>query len=102
MPRSSRPTCSTVTLSHPGTPHKPEKKGTKLDLYYLFDFAAYYEGEWKDGLPHGFGRIIYDDGSMYEGCFSHGVAQCQHALFIKHNGSFYRGSIKGNKAQGYG
>lgn len=51
-----------------------ERKGTKLNLFYLFAYAAYYDGEWKNGLPHGTGRLIYDDGSIYEGCFKDGSA----------------------------
>jgi len=43
-------------------------------VYYLFNYAAYYDGEWKNGLPHGQGKLIYDDGSMYEGCFKQGHA----------------------------
>lgn len=46
--------------------------------------------------------MIYDDGSIYEGCFQRGVANCSQALFIKYNGSFYRGAIRENKANGYG
>ncbi len=48
-----------------GIPHIPERKGTKLHFHYLFELAAYYDGDWKSGLPHGYGRLIYDDGSMY-------------------------------------
>lgn len=82
--------------------HQAERKGTRLPLYYLFDYAAYYEGDWKNGRPHGFGRIIYDDGSLYEGCFRDGIAECRQALFIKDDSTFYRGMIKHNKANGYG
>jgi hypothetical protein len=30
------------------------------------------------------------------------VAECKQALFIREDGSFYRGSIRNNKANGYG
>lgn len=82
--------------------HLPEQAGFKLDLYYLFSYSAYYDGEWKHGVPHGFGRIIYDDGSLYEGCFKYGVANCTNALFIRKDGTFYRGQIMNNKANGEG
>ena len=85
-----------------GTPHDAERKGVKLELYYLFNYSAYYEGEWKNGLPHGFGRVIYDDGSLYEGCFNRGIAHCNQALFIRKDSSFYRGQIRQNKANGEG
>ena len=82
--------------------HTSERKGVKLPLYYIFSYCAYYEGEWKLGKPHGFGRLVYDDGSLYEGCFRHGVADCKDALFIKDSNIFYKGSIRNNKANGYG
>ena len=68
----------------------------------MFAFSAYYEGEWKCGLPHGFGRVIYDDGSIYEGCFNNGMASCDQAFFVRRDGSFYRGQIRNNKANGDG
>ena len=71
-------------------------------MHYLFEFAAYYEGEWKNGLPHGYGRIIYDDGSLYEGCFKQGTAECRNGLYIKEDGSYYKGEIYMNKAHGKG
>jgi hypothetical protein len=85
-----------------GTSHIPERKGKRLDLFYLFSYAAYYDGEWNNGLPNGFGRLIYDDGSVYEGCFENGCAECKDALFVKNNGTFYKGEVKGSKANGFG
>lgn len=52
-------------LIYAGKQHNAEYRGVKLELYYLFTYSAYYEGEWKNGLPNGFGRVIYDDGSLY-------------------------------------
>lgn len=46
--------------------------------------------------------MIYDDGSLYFGCFNEGIANCTQALFVFHNGSFYQGLIKNNKANGLG
>jgi len=46
--------------------------------------------------------VIYDDGSIYEGCFNNGIAQCDQALFVRKDGSFYRGQIRNNKANGNG
>lgn len=46
--------------------------------------------------------MIYDDGSLYEGCFNKGIAQCEKALFIKNGNTFYKGQIKNNKANGEG
>lgn len=71
-----------------------------MGWYYLFNYVAYYEGEWQNGLPHGAGRLIYDDGSIYEGCFREGSAECRRALFIRENGNYYKGEVKMNKAEG--
>ena len=73
-----------------------------MHFHYLFNLAAYYDGDWKLGLPHGFGKLIYDDGSLYEGCFNNGQAECKLALFIRPDGTFYKGEVKYNKANGYG
>lgn len=85
-----------------GSPHIPERKGTRLSLFYLFEYGAYYDGDWKNGLPHGAGRLIYDDGSLYEGCFRDGLAECRKALFIRENGTYYKGEVRNNKAFGEG
>jgi hypothetical protein len=68
--------------SHHEKNHIPDRSGTKLELYYLFKYAAYYLGEWKHGVPHGNGKLVYDDGSLYEGCFKQGLADCKNAIFI--------------------
>lgn len=82
--------------------HTAEQKGTKLGLHYLFHYAAYYDGEWKNGLPHGQGIIIYDNGAVYEGCFKNGAAQCSHAIFVKENGGYFVGQVNKNRANGWG
>ena len=53
-------------------------------------------------MPHGQGKLTYDDGAIYEGCFKNGYAYCQCGIFINSNGTFYRGQIKENKAEGSG
>ncbi len=42
--------------------------------------ATYYEGEYKDGKPHGQGIKYYEDGTkMYEGEFKEGLS---HGHFV--------------------
>lgn len=77
-------------------------KGNLLQAYYIFDLNAYYEGEWKDGFPHGQGRLLFDDGSLFEGTMNKGSIECEHGLYIFPNGDYYKGSIFGNKANGQG
>lgn len=36
----------------------------------------YYEGEFQNGIPHGQGKFIGNDGSSYEGGFSLGTRAC--------------------------
>ncbi|MFN9909696.1 MAG: hypothetical protein ACK56F_26865 [bacterium] len=31
--------------------------------------GGYYEGSWKNDQPNGKGRLIYEDGTQYEGYF---------------------------------
>jgi hypothetical protein len=37
---------------------------------YELDHKAVFEGQWKNGLRHGKGKQIWDDGSIYEGYWS--------------------------------
>ena len=45
-----------------------------------------YEGEWKDGKPHGRGKCIYADGVLYEGEWkdgqSHGYGKIKSQMVI--------------------
>ena len=44
-----------------------------LDGYYkLVNLEACYNGEWKDGHPHGRGMAILANGSLLVGTFSQG------------------------------
>jgi len=36
--------------------------------------GGFYEGYWRDGIPFGFGRLINNDGSYYEGMSINGKA----------------------------
>jgi len=85
-----------------GAKRKDSLKGTPMQSYYLFRLNAYYEGEWKDGLPHGQGRLLFDDGSLFEGTISNGTIECERGLYIFPNGDYYKGSMRNNKANGQG
>lgn len=63
---------------------------------------AFYYGEAKDHKPIGLARIVFDDGSFFEGKFENGSVNCSNGLFIYMDGSYYQGGIKGNKANGRG
>lgn len=65
--------------------------------------SARYEGEWRDGLPHGDGILIYDDvdNVRYEGQFArgkrHGHGQMRYA-----SGNVYAGKWVDDRKKGYG
>jgi hypothetical protein len=44
-------------------------------LYYLAQKKCYYQGQWLDCLPHGYGMVVYENNSYYEGEFEHGELQ---------------------------
>ena len=39
----------------------------------LWTDGSMYEGEWRKGIQHGFGRIVFSDGSFKEGYFENNV-----------------------------
>ena len=52
-------------------------------LYELFN-GSIYQGEWKDGLRSGTGRIIYKSGSFYEGNWNNDQV-CGNGKYIDRN-----------------
>ena len=54
-------------------------------------------GQWKDGLPHGYGKLVYQDGSIYTGYFENGVPHGQ-GRFISSQGWYYEGDIEKEQA----
>jgi hypothetical protein len=30
-------------------------------VYYIHHKDTFYQGHWKEGLPHGYGRVLYPD-----------------------------------------
>ena len=73
-----------------------------MSPYYVFHLFAYYDGEWLNGNLNGLGTLYYDNGALLEGIFKDGIMDCHKALFIFPDGSFYKGSIKGEQANGHG
>lgn len=63
-----------------------------------------YEGAWKDGLYHGWGRLFYEDDVCYEGNFCEGIfddsEKCEHVESQASNnpiaGGHLQTEIKGN------
>jgi len=61
--------------------------------------SAIYEGEYKNGLFHGEGTMVWRNGSVYQGGFKnglfHGVATLKHA-----NGNIYEGKFTDGMGEG--
>jgi antitoxin component YwqK of YwqJK toxin-antitoxin module len=45
-----------------------------LPPYLILHKNASYEGEWRQGKPHGHGKIYYKSGAYFEGEFRDGIA----------------------------
>ncbi len=39
---------------------------------YNSTFVAFYDGEWLNGKPNGFGKCVYESGGSYEGDWVNG------------------------------
>lgn len=76
--------------------------GTKFPPFQLKTQNKCYDGEWKNGIPHGKGKAYYDDGTYFQGYFRNGVADCNDGIIIYTDGTFYRGQIKNSKSNGQG
>jgi hypothetical protein len=60
-----------------------------------------YVGEWLGGKKHGFGRLVFKDGSYYEGGFSDGLYHGNGTLFLTDT-SRYVGQFAANLKNGVG
>ena len=60
-----------------------------------------YSGEIVDGLPHGQGKMTWDNGAVYEGEWKHGAMHGQGRM-IMNDGTIYEGEWENNEQNGYG
>lgn len=60
-----------------------------------------YEGDFKDDMAHGQGKITYKDGSSYEGTFAFSEPDGK-GVFSLSNGFVYTGDIVGGYFNGWG
>ncbi|MBO3696988.1 hypothetical protein [Roseivirga sp. E12] len=64
-----------------------------------------YNGELKDGLPHGFGVLVYTYDlflQRYQGQFKNGYGVADKGKITYHGGSYYQGAIAGSLPNGNG
>ncbi|XP_006539326.1 MORN repeat-containing protein 1 isoform X8 [Mus musculus] len=91
------------------SPRLPPRNGYGVYVYPNSFFR--YEGEWKGGKKHGHGKLLFKDGSYYEGEFVDGEITgegCQHwawsgqGFLEDQDGQVYQGSFHDNKRHGRG
>lgn len=61
-----------------------------------------YEGAFKDGVFHGYGRLIYRNGDYYEGFFKNGQRNGQGEYVSYDRNLVYIGGFFNNEYDGYG
>lgn len=54
----------------------------------------YYEGEWKNGKPHGNGKMIFSNGSSYDGIWDNGkIVQGSAEIKLYDDNQVFRGNL---------
>lgn len=54
----------------------------------------YYEGEWKNGKPHGNGKMIFSNGSSYDGIWDNGkIVQGSAEIKLYDDNQIFRGNL---------
>lgn len=71
----------------------------ELNKRITFD-GGYYEGETKNGLYHGKGRMVWDNGQSFEGVFENGKRV--EGTYSWPNGEKYTGHFRDGKRNGFG
>lgn len=61
-----------------------------------------YEGEWKGGKTHGRGKLLFKDGSYYQGEFADGEIMGQGCRHWAATGNTYSGQFVFGEPQGHG
>lgn len=61
-----------------------------------------YEGEFQNGLKHGYGIEIHPCGTKYIGMFEQGEMNCKNAIYIYKSGTKYEGEIYHSRRNGHG
>lgn len=64
---------------------------------YAFPDGKIYTGEWKDGQPHGNGKMVLSNGNAYEGAFRCGLKEGEGVATWPDGTSYEGGFINDNK-----
>ncbi|XP_013359630.1 PREDICTED: MORN repeat-containing protein 1 isoform X2 [Chinchilla lanigera] len=82
------------------SPRRPPRNGYGVYIYPNSFFQ--YEGEWKGGKKHGHGKLVFKDGSYYEGEFVDGEITGQGCRHWAWSGNIYAGQFVLGEPQGHG
>ncbi|XP_014593186.1 MORN repeat-containing protein 1 isoform X2 [Equus caballus] len=81
-------------------PGRPPRDGYGVYIYPNSFFR--YEGEWKGGKKHGHGKLVFKDGSYYEGQFVDGEIMGEGCRLWASSGNTYSGQFVLGEPQGRG
>ncbi|XP_046519191.1 MORN repeat-containing protein 1 isoform X3 [Equus quagga] len=81
-------------------PGRPPRDGYGVYIYPNSFFQ--YEGEWKGGKKHGHGKLVFKDGSYYEGQFVDGEIMGEGCRHWASSGNTYSGQFVLGEPQGRG
>ncbi|XP_054439698.1 MORN repeat-containing protein 1 [Pteronotus mesoamericanus] len=81
-------------------PGQPPQDGYGIYVYPNSFFR--YEGEWKGGKTHGHGKLLFKDGSYYEGEFVDGEITGEGFRHWATTGNTYSGQFVLGEPQGHG
>ncbi|XP_046280719.1 MORN repeat-containing protein 1 isoform X1 [Marmota monax] len=81
-------------------PGRPPRNGYGVYVYPNSFFR--YEGEWKEGKIHGHGKLLFNDGSYYEGEFADGEITGLGCRYWAWSGNTYSGHFILGEPQGHG
>ena len=68
---------------------------------HTYKTGAVFTGQWKGGLRHGKGTMVWPDNARYEGDWQYNMA-CGKGKFFHTDGDIYDGEWLNNKANGHG
>ncbi|KAM3920920.1 MORN repeat-containing protein 1 [Leptodactylus fuscus] len=71
-------------------------------IYVYANSFFRYEGEWKDGKKHGHGKLLFRDGSYYEGEFVRGEITGNGRRYWAALGNTYSGEFQDGELHGHG
>ena len=61
-----------------------------------------YEGQFVNGMKHGFGKINYNSSDIYRGTFCEGAKEGTGTEYLGLEDEYYEGEFKNNQREGHG